>query len=608
MKNLLFSQSSLQSFIDSKLRNLWDGSRIKNNIDLEPINTSFNLIQLIQQFLYTVPYSFLNDNNSNIEFNIYCDESISPEIITDENWLQDSLRLILNNNIIIDPYCDRIKINISLLYISNSEKQLNKQNDNHLINSFKLNSRVEPSESKIAMISFETITDNSITIPSNDNDEMDTSIILEKPGEHNIDNNKSNIMEKRIEILGGYCNYKVGKSNNKRVISFAIPYNFNKEMDYLQDDNNIVIEDEKSFTTSTSKNLLESSNNTGIVRPYDEKKEFLFPIDEIPVINTIPKFLSANNFKDVKHIKDGNRSIIFHTKYNNKDSAIKMLMVKRESSLITISDFDIEINILMRISHPNVVQIYGAGTIPRIFFVMEWLSGGTLADLINSNKMKNKHNNELGFNTENNTNDNLCIKNNSILVPFEKDMFSIAVTIAKTMQFLHYECFDGLTIIFRDLKPDNIGFTEDGTLKLFDFGLITCIRRNQNLNDCYELSGASGSIQYTAPEIALNQKYNEKVDVYSFGVLLYEMLSNEHYFNDYGELSVFIERVIMNGERPLIPRYWPIRLQHLISECWDNNPIQRPSFNVIVNKMELIKREIESYDSSNLLFNFLDMC
>jgi hypothetical protein len=86
------------------------------------------------------------------------------------------------------------------------------------------------------------------------------------------------------------------------------------------------------------------------------------------------------------------------------------------------------------------------------------------------------------------------------------------------------------------------------------------------------------------------------------------MLANQPFCSDYNDQPSFMERYIINEERPLIPRHWPILLQHLISDCWNPNPAYRPSFDVIVNKMEEIKEEIIKYDSSNLLFNFVDMC
>ena len=62
-----------------------------------------------------------------------------------------------------------------------------------------------------------------------------------------------------------------------------------------------------------------------------------------------------------------------------------------------------------------------------------------------------------------------------------------------------------------DLKPDNVGFTLDGTLKLFDLGLASCVYQRTSSTDSYAMTGQTGSLRYMAPEVALNQAYTEKV-------------------------------------------------------------------------------------------------
>ena len=73
------------------------------------------------------------------------------------------------------------------------------------------------------------------------------------------------------------------------------------------------------------------------------------------------------------------------------------------------------------------------------------------------------------------------------------------------------------------MKPDNVGFTAEGDLKLFDFGLVTCVRSRQDSKTCYEMTGYTGSLRYMAPEVALRLPYNEKVDVYSYGIMVWQM-------------------------------------------------------------------------------------
>ena len=81
----------------------------------------------------------------------------------------------------------------------------------------------------------------------------------------------------------------------------------------------------------------------------------------------------------------------------------------------------------------------------------------------------------------------------------------IALKVAKALEYLHSR-----NVIFRDLKPDNIGFDQDGVLKLFDFGLAKELKHKQ-ADGTYKLTGHTGSRRYMAPEVALDEPYNEKV-------------------------------------------------------------------------------------------------
>jgi len=65
-----------------------------------------------------------------------------------------------------------------------------------------------------------------------------------------------------------------------------------------------------------------------------------------------------------------------------------------------------------------------------------------------------------------------------------------------------------------DLKPDNIGFAADGTIKLLDFGLATVVRQRSQLDEMYEMTGFTGSLRYMSPEVAERRPYSERVDQY----------------------------------------------------------------------------------------------
>lgn len=106
-------------------------------------------------------------------------------------------------------------------------------------------------------------------------------------------------------------------------------------------------------------------------------------------------------------------------------------------------------------------------------------------------------------------------------------------------------------------------------------------------------TGKVGSIVYMAPEVFLGKQYNEKVDVFSFGVMMYELLSQKNLtvkyglLNEPGTLSGYAERVA-KGFREEIPIDWPDFIKCLISDCWDEDPARRPPFRDIINKLNII--------------------
>lgn len=112
---------------------------------------------------------------------------------------------------------------------------------------------------------------------------------------------------------------------------------------------------------------------------------------------------------------------------------------------------------------------------------------------------------------------------------------------------------------------------------MLDFGLANCVYLNKNSDDKYEMSGFTGSLRYMAPEVALRQPYNEKADVYSYGILIWQMASDRMPFADLS-LEQFMQNIVMGGERPEIDKAWPPRFQNILRSCFEIDPKRRPSF------------------------------
>lgn len=163
----------------------------------------------------------------------------------------------------------------------------------------------------------------------------------------------------------------------------------------------------------------------------------------------------------------------------------------------------------------------------------------------------------------------------------------VACDICSAIRHLHY-----LKIVFRDLKPDNVGFNFEGRVKLFDFGLAKELDPLQKTSDgFYEMSGGTGSRRFMAPEVALGDPYNLSADIYSFSILFWELVALEKAF---GKLSQeeHRERVIKNSDRPPLNRDWKPAVQYILQNCWVRNPRQRLSAKRLY---DALREQVETY-------------
>jgi len=169
----------------------------------------------------------------------------------------------------------------------------------------------------------------------------------------------------------------------------------------------------------------------------------------------------------------------------------------------------------------------------------------------------------------------------------------VALDVASALQYLHKK-----NIIYRDLKPDNIGFDHRGDVKLFDFGLAKELDDSLKSGFCdeyYELSGNTGSLRYMAPEVACGDPYNLQADVYSFGLLLWQICALQLPYDGMTR-TYHSDLVIRGGERPPLFQRWSTSLRILIKRSWDSQPMIRPS---MASACKILKREIDLLHNSN---------
>lgn len=238
--------------------------------------------------------------------------------------------------------------------------------------------------------------------------------------------------------------------------------------------------------------------------------------------------------------------------------------VKSNPSLFRqgVIDLTTETQILSVTSHPNIIKLQGfngdALFEPPYFIVLDRLYS-TLQDKME--EWSSAQNNRIMKKIVN-------IRK----IHKMKEKLNIAASVASGLAYLHT-----LRIVHRDLKPDNIGFDHLGVLKIFDFGLANELRREKLVSGgLYNMTGNTGSRRYMAPEVAREEPYNQTVDIYSLGILLWEMLTGKKAFEGFSLESHEI-LVAQVGERPSLDQSWPDSVIQIIEECWDHDYRMRPN-------------------------------
>lgn len=221
-----------------------------------------------------------------------------------------------------------------------------------------------------------------------------------------------------------------------------------------------------------------------------------------------------------------------------------------------------------RLSHPNIVTVYEAGQSDGVVFIaMEYLQGRNLSDVLDSKALT-----------------------------FE-DKIKI---LAKVLEALHHA--HGLDVVHRDIKPSNIHLGSDGTIKLMDFGLARVL-----VADTLTASGnVLGTPHYASPEQLKGEPVDRRTDIYSTGVMAYEMLSGRRPFEpDNESLSSVILKVIQQPAAPMdteMSRMLP-EIEQIVSRAMSKAPGDRfPSADdmrqALINFLESSRARISAIESS----------
>ena len=256
----------------------------------------------------------------------------------------------------------------------------------------------------------------------------------------------------------------------------------------------------------------------------------------------------------------GGMAYVYKAYYNIEKRwvAIKILKEELAGNSDFLRRFRNESKAIAVLSHPNIVKVYDVSFGDRIqYIVMEYIDGITLKQYI-------EQQGEIKW----------------------REALYFTVQILRALQHAHEK-----GIIHRDIKPQNIMLLEDGTIKVTDFGIARFSQaETQTMTD-----KAIGSVHYIAPEQARGGYINDKADIYSVGVMLYEMLTGQLPFVADNAVSVAIMQMQAEPTPPSrINPSIPKGLEEITMHAMEKNPAQRfPSAADMLEDVERFRRNPE---------------
>lgn len=265
------------------------------------------------------------------------------------------------------------------------------------------------------------------------------------------------------------------------------------------------------------------------------------------------------NFQDIEifeKIGRGSFGDVFRGSWAGTIVALKVLPSAMHFSPEILLEFKKEITLMTTLRHPNIVQFLAANTMPPdVFVILEYMSRGSLASILHEPSIE--------------------------LSP--QLLCRLLLDAARGMHYLHSSV---PPIIHRDLKSANLLVDDVWRLKVADFGLARIFSKTG------ETMTMVGSASWTAPELLNHQHATEKVDIYSFAIVVWECLTRETPHRDLTAFQILIQ-VSQHGLRPPVPSDAPLRLVDLMKACWAENPRERPSFSYILRQLSSI---VSSFD------------
>jgi len=273
----------------------------------------------------------------------------------------------------------------------------------------------------------------------------------------------------------------------------------------------------------------------------------------------------------LKELGQGEFCVVHSTHLYDSPIALKVLRGDRLMSPAARRDFELEIQLMSRLDHPNILKVRAVGQHPD---GLPFLCLDELATVLSKELPK-------PF-----AEASLWARQKSIKRWPMQRAVRCGMELASALNYLHHQAFDNFHILHRDLKPSNIGFLEDGRLVLLDFGLAAAWKIDGD-NDLQRrpLTGETGSLRYMSPEVALNRPYNRRAEVFSFASVLYEMAAHTRPFW-HMDAQMYVQEACLGDVRPKLPKNWPPKLCELLHDCWKGDPDARPDFDTVRQRLQ----------------------
>ncbi len=537
-----------------------------SSIEFDSNNINFNQNFNFQNNNNKENLSDINDNSLN-ENNIKSNNNSQNNDINNNNYVQYKEDIFTSVNSNFEKSSDNSNGSFNNMMKCAMGSYYNNNNNTQISNSHNYSNTRQTSH-----INFSNM-NNTFKNQSNDNIFTNNS----KFNNTNILNYQNSFMYNNTNTTNIYSNqnminmsqfYNNCHQNNNNMNNKYNQNNQNKE--YNLNQNQIpqsinIVNIVQNYTNNSNNNNNNINNNN---EEYFSTRANTFLDQQL----SLPNFhfiLPSSSIKLIRRIGFGGSSEVFLGDYRGTEVALKKLKtfsLKEEN----LKEFKREVSSLSIIRHPNLVLFMGAiAEENNICIVTEYCDGGTLFNLLHQRK-------EINISWE------LRIR--------------ILLEISTGMNFLHT---NNPRIIHRDLKSLNILLTNKisnsndlTSIKISDFGLSKIL----NKFDKKEImTGNCGTCHWMAPEVIKNLNYNIKADVYSFGIIIWEICVRETPYKDLNQQQISYFVTVKKG-RPdlnLLPKDCPKGMKDLMIQCWSDSENERPSFSEVIEKLKEIQNGLK---------------